>query len=225
MVVSTNRPYFAPFPGFFSKARQSDALVLMDNVQFPRGTCWLNRNRFKNDQGPLWLTVPVWKKGRGLQNIDEVELCNEGRWQERHFKSLKTAYGNAPFLVDNLDFLKDIFSGNSRRLVTLNLKIINYLMGYLNIFTKIVLLSELGIKEKEPRLSVAVCEKLKATRYLAQAGAEKYLDLDMFHEAGIEVAFFKYRAPVYPQLWGTFISNLSTFDLAFNCGPKSVEIL
>jgi hypothetical protein len=225
MVVSTNRPYFAPFPGLFSKARQSDVLVLMDNVQFPRGAGWLNRNRFKNDQGTLWLTVPVWKKGLGLQSIDEVKICYERRWQEKHFNSLKTAYNNAPFLVDNLDILEDIFSGNYKRLISLNLKIINYLMAYLNIFTKVVLLSELGIKEKEPRLSVDVCKKLKATRYLAQAGVEKYLDLDMFHKAGIEVTFFKYRAPTYPQLWGSFISNLSTLDLAFNCGPKAVEIL
>ena len=46
MIVSVNQPYFAPFPGFFRKAALSDILVLLDNVQFPRGTTWMTRNRF-----------------------------------------------------------------------------------------------------------------------------------------------------------------------------------
>jgi hypothetical protein len=225
MVVSTYQPYFAPFPGFFSKAKGSDILVLMDSVQFPRGTGWLNRNRFKNDQGTLWLTVPVWKKGLGFQKINEVKICNEGKWHEKHFKSLKTAYKNAPFFEDHLDFLVEIFSRKFERLLSLNLKILRYLMGYLDISTTIMLLSELGIEEKEPRLSVAVCEELKATHYLTQRKSMKHNDGNMFGEAGIEIMFFNYRPPIYPQLWGPFISNLSTFDLVFNCGPKAGNIL
>ena len=69
MIISAYQPYFAPFSGFFAKALRSDLLVLMDRVQFPRGTTWLTRNCFKNDQGDLWMTIPVWKKGLGLQKI------------------------------------------------------------------------------------------------------------------------------------------------------------
>ena len=71
MILSTSQPYFSPFPGFFLKAFLSDIFVILDEVQFPRGTTWLTRNRFKNDQGTLWMTVPVWKKGLGLQKIKE----------------------------------------------------------------------------------------------------------------------------------------------------------
>ena len=70
MILSTAQPYFAPFPEFFYKAYLSDIFVILDRVQFPRGTTWMTRNRFKNDQGVLWLTVPVLKKGLGLQRID-----------------------------------------------------------------------------------------------------------------------------------------------------------
>jgi hypothetical protein len=72
MVISTSRPYFAPFPGFFSRIYHCDVFIILDNVQFPRGTTWITRNRFKNDQGILWMTVPVWKKGLGLQKINDV---------------------------------------------------------------------------------------------------------------------------------------------------------
>ena len=74
MILTTNQPYFAPFPGFFYKAHLSDIFVLLDAVQFPRGTTWISRNRFKNDRGTLWMTIPVWKKGLGLQNIDAVGI-------------------------------------------------------------------------------------------------------------------------------------------------------
>ena len=37
--------------------------------------------------------------------------------------------------------------------------------------------------------------------------------------------FYRFKPPVYPQLWGNFIENLSYIDLLFNCGEKSRKIL
>jgi len=197
----------------------------MDTVQFPRGTTWLTRNRFKNDQGTLWMAVPVWKKGLGLQRINEVKICHEGRWANKHLASLKAAYKNAPFFEEHLPFLEEVISEKSDRLINLNMKIIEYLMEHLRIPVKLVLLSEMGIEEKEPRLSVTICRKLGASHFLAQSGATKYLDQKAFQMAGVELTFFSPSPPVYPQLWGTFITNLSTFDLLFNCGAAAYNIL
>ena len=225
MIVSAYQPYFAPFAGFFSKAVHSNIIVFMDSVQFPRGTTWLARNRFKNDQGTLWMTIPVWKKGLGFQKINEVRICREGRWAKKHLESLRTAYAKAPFFEDHLPFLEAVFTGIPERLVDLNLNIIKHLMKHLEISAKVLLLSELGIDAKEPRLSVEVCRKLGASHFLARSGARKYLDKTAFQEAGIELQFINPRYPVYPQLWGTFVPNLSAFDLLFNCGPKAREIV
>jgi hypothetical protein len=225
MIVSAYQPYFAPFAGFFSKALQSDILVLMDRVQFPRGTTWLTRNRFKNDQGVLWLTIPVWKKGLGLQRIHEVRICNEGRWAAKHLASLKSAYRNALFFEDHEAFVERLFSKRLERLIDLNLTVIRHMMAHLRIPARIVLLSDLSVDTDEPRLSVDICRELGATRFLAQAGAGKYLDPDRFETAGISLRFFTPRPPVYPQLWGPFIPNLSAFDLLFNCGPKGHDLL
>ena len=225
MIISANQPYFSPFPGFFSKALLSDVLVILDNVQFPRGATWISRNRFKNDQGPLWLTIPVWKKGLGLQHINQVRICYEGRWPHKHLQSLKTAYGHAPYLGEHLDFLEEVFSRHWERLVVLNLAIIRHLMRSLRIETKLVLLSELAIKARGTRLPIEICQVLGASAFLAQSRAQKYLDAGLFQESGIELRPFKYLAPIYPQLWGEFLANLSTFDLVFNCGPKARAIL
>ncbi len=171
------------------------------------------------------MTIPVWKKGLGFQKINEVRICREGRWAKKHLESLKTAYAKAPFFEDHLSFLEAVFKGIPERLVDLNVNIIRHLMKHLEISAKVLLLSELDIDVKEPRLSVEVCRKLGASHFLALSGARKYLDKTAFQEAGIELQYINPRYPVYPQLWGAFVPNLSVFDLLFNCGPKARNIL
>jgi len=119
----------------------SDVFVILDTVQFPRGTTWLNRNRFKNDQGTLWLTVPVWKKGLGLQRTAKVGICHEFRWVAKHLASLKTAYAKAPYFAEHLPFIEDTYLARFEKLFDLNLKLIRYLFQQLKVKTEIKLLS------------------------------------------------------------------------------------
>lgn len=222
MIISTHQPYFAPYCGFFQKARLADRLVVLDQVQFPQGTTWLSRNRFKHDQGPLWLTVPVWKKGLGLQPISQVRICHEGNWRKKHLAALETAYAHAPYLAEHRGLLDRLF--DLERLVELNLGIIQYVMRCLEIDTELILLSELDIRLKGESLLLEICRQLGATTFLAQAPAVKYLNPKAFEDMGVSFARFTPAAPVYPQLWGDFIANLSVLDLLFNCGPKAREI-
>lgn len=225
MIVSTCQPFFSPFPAFFYKAHLSDLLVILDDVQFPLGTTWISRNRFKNDQGTLWVTIPVWKKDLGLQKINQVRICYERGWKRKHLASLKTAYAKAPYLREHSDVLEDMFSGRFERLVDLNLMIIEYLNKHLGIDTPLMMQSDLGIHAKGNELLIQICRKVTASHYMAQDGARKHLNAKLFEEAGIRLWFSRVPDPVYPQLWGNFIHNLSAFDLLFNCGPKSPEIL
>lgn len=225
MIISANQPYFCPFPGFFHKARLSDVLVILDEVQFPHGTTWISRNRFKNDQGALWLTIPVWKKGLGEQDINQVRICYEGRWPRKFLESLKSAYGNAPYFPDHLGFLEDLLASRYEKLIDLNLAVISYLLNCLQTKTRLVHLSALAVKGKATELLIAICQTLGASAFLAQSQARKYLDAELFQKAGIELRCFRYIPPIYPQLWGDFLANLSVFDLVFNCGPKAQDIL
>jgi hypothetical protein len=225
MIVATTRPYFCPYPGFFYKAHLSDILVLLDDVQFPQGTTWITRNRFKNDQGALWMTVPVWKKGLGVQQINNVRICYEGRWTRKHLASLRSAYGNAPFVDDHLSLIEAMFSGRFERLIDLNVEIINYLMTSLQIETSMVSLSELGVRGRGTGLLIEICKAMNGSTFLIQRQAEKFLNADLFRRNGIELRFFTYAAPVYPQLWGDFLANLSALDLICNCGSRAHHML
>jgi hypothetical protein len=225
MIVSTNQPYFSPFPGFFYKAHLSDVFVVLDTVQFPRGASWVSRNRFKNDQGALWLTVPVWKKGLGLQRIHEVKICHEFRWVAKHLTGLKSAYAKAPYFADHLPFIENTYRARFEKLIELNMALMRYLFRQFKIETEIKLLSELGIHATGNQMLVEICRHLGASAYLAQHAAAKYLDPGSFQREGVEIQFVKPPTCIYPQLWGAFVSNLSTFDLLFNCGPKAHDIL
>jgi hypothetical protein len=225
MIVTASRPYFAPFPGYFYKAYHADILVILDSVQFPRGTTWITRNRFKNDQGTWWMTIPVWKKGLGLQKISEVKICFEGRWIHKCLSGLKHAYANAPYFTEHLQFLEKLFAADSDRLVDFNLMIIRHLMLHLGVDTEIRRLSELNINVGGNQLLIEICRYFDAAVYLAPGAAVKYLDADLFAKAGIELLATNPRSPVYPQLWGDFIPDLSSFDLLLNCGPKARDIM
>jgi len=157
--------------------------------------------------------------------IDEVRICHEGRWTRKHLESLRSAYGKAPYFRDHLEFVEEVFELRFEKLVDLNLQMIRYLMGQLNFDSRLMLLSELGIDAKGDQLLIQICKKLGASHFLAQRASKKYLNEDLFQEAGIQVKYFRIPSLVYPQLWGSFLPNLSTFDLLFNCGSKAHDIL
>ncbi len=225
MILSAHQPYFCPYPGYFAKAMRSHVFVILDTVQFPRGGTWITRNRFKNDQGTFWIGMPVGRKGRGLQKINEVRICHEARSDRKHLESIKSAYAHAPYLDEHLPLFEETFSESSERIADVDVRIISYVFRYLGITTRTVLLSELAVSGKGSSLIASLCGALGASEYLAFASAGKYLDEEPFRTAGVDISFINPPVPVYPQLWGDFIPNLSVFDLFFNCGPKSRDII
>jgi hypothetical protein len=225
MIVACHQPYFMPWPGFFAKAMRADLLVLLDNVQFPLGSSWMSRNRVKTKDGQLWFSVPVLRKGRGLQRINEVEIFNERGWGEKFCQRLDFSYHHAPYYPDHRPFFDDVFKKGWTHLVGLNLAILDYVRDVLELKSAFQLNSELGVVAAGTHLLVEICRKTEANIYLSSAPGKKYIDEDMLRRAGVEVRYFKYRPPAYPQLWGPFLPNLSIVDLLFNCGPRSCQII
>jgi hypothetical protein len=222
MILSAAQPYFAPYAGFFEKMTKSDVFVLLDSVQFPRGGTWMTRNRFKNDGGTLWIRIPVHRKGRGRQRIDRVRIVREEpAWIRKHLTSLETAYRHAPFFTDHFGPLRDLLASDIDRLAELNMALIDYVSRQLGVATRVVRLSETKVNGRGQALLLELCRLYRADTLLAQSAARKFLDPEPFAEQGIRLDFFRPAACIYPQLWDTFIGNLSVFDLLFCCGPKA----
>lgn len=226
MVVACHQPNYLPWPGFFYKMMACDAFVLMDSCQFPLGRSFVNRNRIKIPPSRfVWLTVPVKRKGRGLQNINEVQVDNGVDWQRRHLGALNHFYAKAPFFNTYVDFFRSWYHKRWDRLNTLNLEIIYFFKGLLGIDTKLYFLSNLGLGGGGSSLLVGVSKALGADIYLSGYAGRKYIDEGLFENEGIKVEYYNFKPPVYPQLWGDFLYNLSIIDLVLNCGDKAVEII
>lgn len=225
MKIACHQPAYLPWPGFFYKAMRADTLVLLDSVQFPRGTSWVSRNRIKNPQGQMWLTVPVKRKGRGLQNIREVEIFNEKAWARVHMASLIHSYKRSPFFEDHVGFLEGVYRENWDLLVDLNASLLRYFLSRLEIDIGLRFSSELGVESKGTSLLIEICKKLNTHVYTAIGTSRTHLEEALFRNNGIEIDYYSYRCPPYPQLWGEFIPNLSIVDMIFNCGPRARTII
>lgn len=225
MIIACHQPNFLPWTGFFYKLFLADMLILLDDVQFARGFTWVNRNRLKCAQGELWLTVPVWKKGRGLQKINEVEVFNEANWPHKHIQSISQNYTHAPYLDDHILFLKELYQRKWRRLLDLNCEVLTYLKSALGIKKKFILQSDLGVQDRGSNLLVEICKKTEADVYISSLASKKYLNEGVFKNNGVTIKYYNFIPPTYPQLWGDFIPNLSVLDLLLNWGGKSLEII
>ncbi|MEJ5359484.1 MAG: WbqC family protein [Desulfobacterales bacterium] len=218
-IASVHQPGYLPWAGYFAKMMQADVFCHLDNVQFTKNG-WQNRNRIKTGRGGQWLTVPV--RHRHPQTIAEVEIDGRTDWARKHLQSLRTNYGRSPFFATVFPALEEVLSRPWRRLLELNLALIEVLRGFLGLEARPAFLaSSLPARAEPTERLIDLCRAAGADAYLAGAGALDYLDFARFQAAGIRVLLQRFRPPVYPQRFGAFVPQLSVVDLLFACGPES----
>ncbi len=224
MRIAVLQPGYLPWLGFFDQELSVDLFVLYDDVQYDRRR-WRNRNRLKTPTGPGWLTVPVEQKGKYDQIIRDVKIDNTRPWRKKHLGAVATYYRKAPYFEKLFPQLEEIISKDWEYLWELDLALIEWLNRVIEIGTPVRMASELGVPGLKSERLLNICRKLGADQYYTGAAARHYLDLRQFEDAGIEVYFQEYEHPVYPQLYGPFVSHLSVLDLLMVAGPAAKEII
>lgn len=221
-IVAIHQPNFIPWIGYFNKIAQSDIFVLIDDVQFEKGSV-CNRNKIKSNIGEeVLLTVPVKLSKGSRQTFREIEIAYDQKWQRKTLNYLKVYYQKAKYFDNYFADLTSIFNPRYNNLAELNIALIKYICVKLEIKTKIFTQTNLKKDfEKKNYLNMNICKYFNVNIYLSGQGAKKYNDEKLFNDNGIEIVYQKFNHPIYPQLWGDFIPNLSIIDLLFNCGPES----
>ena len=222
MLITIHQPQYLPWLGYLDKIDKADVFVILDNVQFKKNE-WQNRNRIKTAQGCQWITVPVLY--RLPEKINEVRINNKTNWSRKHLQALITNYSKSTYFDNYKSFFEDIFSRSWDRLVDINIEIIKFLISALELKTKLVMASDLKLREEPTERLIDICKTLNGNKYLAGKDGNKYMNLELFDKEGIEVIFQDFKHPVYNQLFGDFEPYLSAIDLLFNCGDNSLEIL
>ncbi|HXW98956.1 MAG TPA: WbqC family protein, partial [Methanomicrobiales archaeon] len=122
-------------------------------------------------------------------------------------------------------FFEEFFAKDHTRLNEVLVEPLRFLLKSLGIRTRILLSSEIGVKGTKDERLLAICRELGADSYLSGPSGKDYLDLAPWKAAGIGVHFHDYRHPVYPQVQGDFLPEMSVIDLLFNCGRDSLRVL
>ncbi len=224
MKLAVHQPNYLPWPGYFSKMAQCDIFVILDTVQFPRGSSVANRNLIKTPNGSQMLTVPVKRKGLSLQRYDEV-LVLPG-WSKQHLKALKLNYAKALHIEEIFPQLEQVLP-DTGYLLNINYAFIKLVYDLIQLETKLVFISSLpqfaDLRKNE--LIVALCQHFSADSYLSGSGGEAYNQPDIFKKHGLKLEYLNYQPITYPQLWGSFIPHLSIVDMLLNCGTDRTRDL
>ena len=223
MIAAIHQPQYIPWLGYIDKIDRSDVFCFLDNVQYKKND-FQNRNRIKTASGWQWLTLPVCY--RFPQKINEVTINNEVNWKRKHLQALITNYRKSAFFEKTIAVFQRLYSRQWQGLSDLNIEMVRCLLDLLEMGDKkSVLASTLSDSDDPNERLIDICRALGCDTYLAGAGGADYMDLARFENAGIKVVFQDFRHPEYPQLFGNFISHLSTADLLFNCGPESLQYI
>jgi hypothetical protein len=222
-VIALHQPVYLPFPGFFQKMARADAFAFMDFVQLSKQS-WQVRNRIKTRDGALWLTVPVYVKGKQDQHIRDVRVV-EGPWRRKHREAIKQSYGKALYFGDYAGFFDDVYGRKWEWLAELNLHLIDGMRRFLGVETPAVDVKGMSFEGTKTDLVVDICKKLGGTSYLSSDGEATYIEKEKFDAAGLGQSYLGWEPTPYPQLFGEFVPNLSAIDVLFNCGPASLDVI
>lgn len=224
MIAAVHQIQFMPGLRFFSKMKNCDVFVFLDDVQYVKRE-FQNRNRIRTKNGWQYLTLPVITKGRFFQKIYEVEINNTFNWKEEHLKSIKINYAKARYFKDYFSSIEEIYAKEYSKMIDISMELIHFFRRAFNINTDFIFSSDLDIKTSSTQRIVDICLKLKADAYLSGVGGKDYLDETIFKKNGIKLLWQDFKIKPYPQVYEGFVENLSAIDLLLNCGNDSVYYL
>lgn len=225
-MIAIHQPEFMPWLGFFHKMGSVEQYVVFDHVQFKK-RYFENRNRIKQGDEAVWVSLPVISKGRYLQPINEVETDNSSPWQRKLWEKIRHAYGKTTYFPEYAAEIEEIVTGRVyTRLIDFNLAFIGWFRKTLGIRTPMVFSSTLGVDGfKASELILEICLRIGADRYLCGPSGKDYLKTEDFCRSSVGIEWQNFEHPLYAQKGKEFLPYLSTIDLVCNCGPRSREIL
>lgn len=163
-----------------------------------RNRCYINTS-----QGKQMLILPVTNK-HGKIPVHEIRIDYQQKWQNNHWRTIESAYRNAPFFEFYSDDLKKIFYEKHEHLISFNQKLLSFCL-------------------RKVGLSIQVKETITYQKDLNST----ILDLRGVISSKEDYTHRSFYQPVaYQQVFGNnFVANLSFLDLLFCEGPNAIRII
>lgn len=222
MKLAIMQPYFFPYLGYFSLIKHTDQFILLDTVQYIRHG-WIDRNRIlKQDEGWIYIQVPIIKR-RGRETlIKDCIIENSHDWKQKILAQLQPYKKIAPNYFQVIKLIKEIFSIEYKDLVSLNRTALKLVCDFLELEHKILLFSEMNIEIERPgapdEWALHICKALlDVNEYWNPPGGMSFFDKTKYTSSGIELKFQQVRLLPYDQKRIKFETGLSIIDaMMFN---------
>ncbi|WP_299385714.1 WbqC family protein [uncultured Lacinutrix sp.] len=193
-------PTYFPTIATFVAITKADHVILETQDNYQKQT-YRNRSYIYAANGKLQLSVPVVFSQKNRQKYSEVQIANDYKWQDNHWKSLESAYRTSPFYEYYIDELQPLFTETFNSILEFNMKCLEVICECLQLEINI---TKTEVFEREP-------ENIKDYRGLVNAKKENIIALEPYNQ----VFYTKHG----------YINNLSILDLLFNEGPNTISYL
>lgn len=193
--------HYLPGIEYFMLLEFFDRTYLEANENYQKQT-WRNRCRIRGPNKVQMLTVPV-RKPSGKVPVTEVQIDHSRDWIGHHIKSIRTAYGNAPFFEYYAGELFAILEKKSDSLFETNRSLLIRCLDLLGSEKK-VLLTDRYDHTSGPQVA-------DLRNYFGRPDSNPTLSIE-YEE--------------YYQVFGEgFARNMSIIDLLFCEGPGALQFL
>lgn len=197
--------YLAPIQ-YYAKLCSGQPILIEQHEHYIKRS-YRNRAHILGANGVMRLTIPLKKGKNEGQSIRDVQIEYVQKWQQQHWQSIQSAYGKAPFFEHYSDELRPFFEKKHKFLFDFNLKLMENLMGLIDINPEISLTNNYTHKPSEDVLDLRNSIHPK----------EKHHKPDPHYQS---ITY----AQVFQDKHG-FVSDLSVLDLLFCIGSETSLIL
>ncbi len=214
------QPTYLPWIGFFGQIGVADIFVFYDDVQFVHRS-FQRRNRVRTPQGWMYLSVPV-ETTLG-ETIAQVRINNNIPWMEEHRQSIDHLYRQASSYNDHEGLLDDLYGHRHSSLGEMTIAQAKRTAEELGISAEYVASSALKPSGTRTARLIDTLSKVDADAYLTGLAARDYLKPELFEEAGIDLFWFVFDHPVYPQRFPGFEPYMAGIDVILNVGGTAAR--
>lgn len=193
--------HYLPSAAFLSIFKKYESVIIDGHENYQKGS-YRNRAYILGPNGPQRLSVPLRKGKHEQQPIREVQISYDEPWHRQQWKSIMTAYGNAPYFEYYKSELKSLIISKHETLFELNMKALIWLCN------------KMGLPEQQTEISTNFYDKVPPG----------IADLRNTIRPGEDVELDWFRQLQYPQVFESrfgFVPQLSGLDLLFCLGPAS----
>jgi len=193
---------YLPSVAYFALIANAKKVIIESNEFFEKQS-YRNRCSIQTAAKILDLSVPVHHQGKKII-IKNLTIDYIQKWQNTHWRSMETAYKNAPFFDYYSDHIKDTIYSDIDNLLDLNNQLLTICLKFLQIDTRV-------------EFSSAYNKECEGDIFDARSVIHPKKELSKLNW---------FKAVSYYQLFGKdFVKNLSILDLLFNEGPTALEVL